>query len=630
MKTLKQQTLSIILSMIMILSCFAGMTFSVGADDVADMKKTISSMSVGETVEFGSYPQTDVTSSMGAELTAAAPSTDDWISYNYYHDGKQSDYMKYYDLTYNGSRYRGVYFTKYRPDFWNATSSANHQSRNGYSTNNVYWFRYDPLTWRILDPSVGYVICEDIIDSQAFNDEYYTIGMEDAYGNIAYHNDKTYTHFANNWEYSTVRTWLNETFFVTAFSSSERSQIPCTKLTTPACSTFRSDYDVGETGDYVFLPSYQDMLNSLYGFSSDDFDYNRRAHSSDYAKSQGVCVDTSCEDKYDKYVSYYRLRSAGYDSNSTAGVFYRSYVYDEWYTHYTFSGIRPALCFNPSSTALCFKHMEVTLSGKAATCTEKGFTDGTKCSVCGEILTAQEEIPALGHKEVKIEGKSATCTETGLTDGIKCSVCGEMLTVQEEIPALGHKEVKIAGKSATCTETGLSDGVKCSVCGEILTAQTEIPALGHQFDKGVCTVCGAIDPEYKLILKSDSKLILLEEKALIVGTPENTNGITADEFKSQIDSDINLDMDENTAISNGMTLKFGTHEYTVIIKGDANADSKINASDARTILRIAARLEQPDEITKEAADIDSDGKVTSAEARSVLRFAAKLQNKIDE
>lgn len=66
------------------------------------------------------------------------------------------------------------------------------------------------------------------------------------------------------------------------------------------------------------------------------------------------------------------------------------------------------------------------------------------------------------------------------------------------------------------------------------------------------------------------------------------------------------------------------------IKGDANADSKINASDARTILRIAARLEQPDEIAKEAADIDSDGKVTSAEARSVLRFAEKLQKKIYE
>lgn len=117
---------------------------------------------------------------------------------------------------------------------------------------------------------------------------------------------------------------------------------------------------------------------------------------------------------------------------------------------------------------------------------------------------------------------------------------------------------------------------------------------------------------------------------MIVGTPENTNGITADEFKSQIDSDINLDMDENTAISNGMTLKFGTHEYTVIIKGDVNADGKITAKDARAMLRIAAKLDNPDEITREAADVDSDGKVTSKEARSVLRFTAKLQKKIYE
>ena len=115
---------------------------------------------------------------------------------------------------------------------------------------------------------------------------------------------------------------------------------------------------------------------------------------------------------------------------------------------------------------------------------------------------------------------------------------------------------------------------------------------------------------------------------MIVGTPENTNGITADEFKSQIDSDINLDMDENTAISNGMTLKFGTHEYTVIIKGDASPDGKITASDARVVLRIAAKLENPDEVTKESADINSDGKVTSSEARSVLRFAAKLDSKM--
>ena len=141
-------------------------------------------------------------------------------------------------------------------------------------------------------------------------------------------------------------------------------------------------------------------------------------------------------------------------------------------------------------------HTEVTIPGKAATCTETGLTDGTKCSVCGEILEAQKEIPAKGHTDVTIPGKAATCTETGLTDGTKCSVCGEILVAQKEIPAKGHTDVTIPGKAATCTETGLTDGTKCSVCGEILVAQKEIPAKGHNFENGVCSVCGAEDPNY--------------------------------------------------------------------------------------------------------------------------------------
>lgn len=328
--------------------------FTVKAE-AADMKKTISSMAVGETVTFGSYPQTDVTSKLGAELTKAAPDTNDWISYNYYYNGKQSDYMKYYDLTYKGSRYRGVYFTKYRLWYWKnwIASDLSYQDDNGYYTKKIYWFRYDPLTWRILDPSTGYVLCENIIDSQAFNNEYYTNDTCDYYGNEAFYNDKTYTNYANNWEYSTIRTWLNESFFVTAFSASERSQIPCTELTTPAYSTSYSDYNVGETGDYVFLPSYQDMINPSYLFSSDEteYDLNRRAHSSDYAKSQGVWVDTSNTDKHNKYVSNYLLRSAGQNSKHATFIDDEG-DFDTFYTVDVNAGIRPALCFNPSSTGI--------------------------------------------------------------------------------------------------------------------------------------------------------------------------------------------------------------------------------------------------------------------------------------
>ena len=61
-----------------------------------------------------------------------------------------------------------------------------------------------------------------------------------------------------------------------------------------------------------------------------------------------------------------------------------------------------------------------------ATCT----ADGT-CG-CGAVGGK------LGHTEQTLAGKDATCTETGLTAGKKCSVCGETLEAQVEIPAKDH------------------------------------------------------------------------------------------------------------------------------------------------------------------------------------------------
>ena len=60
-----------------------------------------------------------------------------------------------------------------------------------------------------------------------------------------------------------------------------------------------------------------------------------------------------------------------------------------------------------------------------------------------------------------------------------------------------HIEKTIPGKEPTCTEPGLKEGKECEECGEILLTQEEIPALGHDFIDGVCTRCGADDPDYK-------------------------------------------------------------------------------------------------------------------------------------
>ena len=119
------------------------------------------------------------------------------------------------------------------------------------------------------------------------------------------------------------------------------------------------------------------------------------------------------------------------------------------------------------------------VSGKDATCTEAGLTEGSKCADCEEILVAQEVIEATGHTEETIPAVDATCTETGLTEGKKCSVCETVTEEQTVVDAKGHTEETIPAVDATCTETGLTEGKKCSVCETVTEGQTVVDEKGH-------------------------------------------------------------------------------------------------------------------------------------------------------
>lgn len=86
---------------------------------------------------------------------------------------------------------------------------------------------------------------------------------------------------------------------------------------------------------------------------------------------------------------------------------------------------------NQTITYVYKAHELETVSGKAATCTEPGLTDGVYCPVCNWWSTPQEEIPA-GHTEgdVVIENEVASTWEAigSYDEVIYCTACGEEIS----------------------------------------------------------------------------------------------------------------------------------------------------------------------------------------------------------
>lgn len=164
---------------------------------------------------------------------------------------------------------------------------------------------------------------------------------------------------------------------------------------------------------------------------------------------------------------------------------------------------------------LDYSHVPETIPGVPATCTESGWTDGSQCAVCGEILVAREPIPATSH-EYTAAVTAPTCTEQGFTT-FTCAACGDcyvgdyvdpaghhwdegvitlepgeetsgirlytctvcQATREQSIPSKNHvHEYTDAVVEPTCTEQGYTAHV-CS-CGDTY-ATDYVDALGHTF-----------------------------------------------------------------------------------------------------------------------------------------------------
>ncbi len=395
----------------------------------------------GDYIYFGTYPQSEVTDeilttalSAQAGSLPSASNPANWTSYGYYISSTVTDFMWYIDLTYGGEQYRGVYFTSYRPCFTGYLSSTDYsyQDNNGYSVSTVYWFKYEPIKWRILSEEGGeaLILCEMIIDSQEYYDNSSTRTINGS------------TVYANNYAYSNIRTFLNETFYNTAFTSLQKELILLTEVDNSARSTNPDNdstyynsgtntYACENTSDYIFLLSVQEVTKSAYGFSTmvSDYDSVRQKKTTDYAQCQGAytCTDSSYEGN-----GWWWLRSPLYNhSNLARDVYYYGNANYDLSVDGTSRGIVPALKIkftdckeNDHSVGvdcICTKcgdivHDLVSHSAKDATCTEKGWETYQTCSRCD--YTTYSEIQALGGDHDYQQGTCSKCSVTSyIRDG---------------------------------------------------------------------------------------------------------------------------------------------------------------------------------------------------------------------
>ncbi len=362
--------------------------------------------SVGDLIQFGSYPQTLCDDE---DIISQLDKIDkNWKYYDYYGGNgdygsmkKSEGYSYYADVSYGGKKYRAVYIEEYRPALTTGTSEDSNQANANFLTDarsegmngdnmlgyifkykialeKVYYFEYEPIWWQVLDPSTGFVVSCDILDAQPFCNtlywrdnngdgedgvsDYETSFDEDAY--YEFFGDKSCSSYANNWENSSIREWLNDDFYNTAFSNSEKLAVQYTSvdntniielmtdhmtlsITTETDIKVAGEYSCGYTTDQIFLLAADEIITEKYGFEH-------------YAVSTRYS-ETRCPDGISDYAE---CQGVGLDSTGDASTLLRSpkvgnsnYVYtvdgsgDFSYTNsnYTGNGIRPAMNVDLSS-----------------------------------------------------------------------------------------------------------------------------------------------------------------------------------------------------------------------------------------------------------------------------------------
>ena len=182
-------------------------------------------------------------------------------------------------------------------------------------------FKFEPIEWDVLEEKDGkaIIITNNIIDYKPSTSYYY--------GSTA------------KYDSSDIRKWLNDDFYNTAFSNSEKEKITISHVSNGRDETCISDTQTSvtscdDTDDKVYLLSYKEAITYYKNETS------RQAHETDYAKNFTIPASDG-----EIYLNYWRLRSSGWNFFNPATVMDLGYITNELFREDN-CGIRPVMCID--------------------------------------------------------------------------------------------------------------------------------------------------------------------------------------------------------------------------------------------------------------------------------------------
>ncbi len=274
-----------------------------------------------------------------------------------------------------------------------------------------------------------------------------------------------------------------------------------------------------------------------------------------------------------------------------------------------------------TETIAALPHTEVIDEAVAATCTSTGLTEGSHCSVCEAIITAQEVLPLLDHSPEVIPAVPATCTSTGLTEGSKCSVCQTVLVEQTEIPMADHSPEVIPAVPATCTSTGLTEGSKCSVCQTVLVEQTETPMADHSPEvipavPATCTSTGLTEGSKCSVCQT----MLVEQTEIPMADHSWDEGVITTPPTATEDGVKTFTCTVCSATRTEPIPATGEEPEPEVLRGDVNGDGKVSLSDLMRLVKYLNRDLTIDDINDKGADVNGDGKISLADLMRLVKI----------